>query len=152
MSVPNLLTRSVAISLILKERERQEDLKAEGRFRFTLYDDPGLSEDEKLLGILEEVAEVGKNLLARRGLVTDGDTTDAALLKEIVQIAALSLAWIERMAEDAGMEETTSETFQSTVLLDEINLMRRVMQNAGYWDRFIADYTAYKYDRVVRNG
>ena len=85
------------------ERHRQEQLKREGRFTYTLADKE-MPEGMKLAALLEEVAEVGKNLLAREGLVTDGDTSLDAIHKELSQVAALSCAWMEfiTMLRDAG--------------------------------------------------
>jgi hypothetical protein len=82
--------------VVAHERERQHRLKAEGRFKYTPSDD-GLTDWQRLGTILEEVGEVGRNLLARDGLVTDGDASDAALAKELSQVAALCVAWMERL-------------------------------------------------------
>ena len=49
--------------LVLKERERQETLRVEGRFEYTL-DEAGMSNTEKLAVIMEEVGEVAKECLA----------------------------------------------------------------------------------------
>lgn len=84
-----------AIVLILEERDRQDELKAEGRFKMTLADP--MPDAEKLACILEECGEVARNVLARMQLVNDGSTDDDELRKEIVQIAALSLAWVESL-------------------------------------------------------
>lgn len=93
-SMTDHAARFQAIAEILTERERQDVLKAEGRFKYTLADD-GLDDMEKVYTILEEITEAGKNVMAQRGNVTDGETDHAALRKEIVQVAALSLAWLE---------------------------------------------------------
>ena len=85
-----------AFCLIRAERERQERLKQEGRFRYTLLD-TGIQESEKLACIVEEVGEVGRNVLARAHLVFDGDLEDTALLSELTQVAALACAWMERL-------------------------------------------------------
>jgi hypothetical protein len=78
------------------ERLRQERLKMEGRFKYTLADGDMLNA-HKLMTITEEVAEVGKNLLARAGLVQDGDASLGAIYSEVTQIAALAVAWMERL-------------------------------------------------------
>jgi hypothetical protein len=82
--------------VVAHERERQHRLKAEGRFKYTPSDDE-LTDWQRLAMILEEVGEVARNLLARDGLVTDGDVGDDALAKELSQVAALSVAWMERL-------------------------------------------------------
>ena len=79
---------------VQEERRRQERLKAEGRFRYTLADVEA-SNTLRLGAVVEEIGEVSKNLLAREGLVTDGDPTLRALHTELSQVAALSVAWME---------------------------------------------------------
>jgi hypothetical protein len=88
--------RQEAVTLIIHERERQENLKAEGRFKHTPFD-TGMQEPEKLASILEECGEVARNTLSRSYLVTDGERDDQALLRELTQVAALSCAWMERL-------------------------------------------------------
>ena len=87
-----------ALALVARERAHQEELKAQGRFRYTLADD-GMNDYERLACIVEELGEVARNCLARnvQGLVTDGDASDEALCKELGQVAALSVAWMERL-------------------------------------------------------
>lgn len=88
--------RHDAIGDIFNERQRQVRLKAEGRFKHTPADDE-MSDGERLATIIEEVGEVGRNVLCRAGLVTDGDPSDSALRTELAQIAALCVAWMERL-------------------------------------------------------
>jgi|SRR5665213_753504 len=82
------------LEIVYIERGRQAQLKAEGRFRYTLADRE-MPELAKLACIIEEVGEVGRDVLASEGLVTDGDTSLVALHKELCQVAALSVAWME---------------------------------------------------------
>lgn len=84
-----------AMKRVTVERHRQLVLKAEGRFEYTPSDD-GLDDWQRLGMVLEELGEVARNLLARDALVQDGDATDSALLTELSQVAALSVAWMER--------------------------------------------------------
>lgn len=84
------------LTIIGAERRRQLALQAQGRFKYTLSDD-GMTDFERLACIVEEVGEVGRNVLRRAGLATDGDPDDAALRKELSQIAALCAAWMERL-------------------------------------------------------
>ena len=88
--------RQHALAAIDLERARQEKLKQDGRFRYTIFD-TGLQEAEKLTLITEEVGEVGRNVLARAHLTTDGDRTDRALFVELTQVAALCCGWMERL-------------------------------------------------------
>lgn len=85
-----------AIEEVITERRRQISLQDEGRFKFTLSDS-GLSDSQRLVCIMEEVGEVARNILTRDGLAKDGDTSDLDLRKELSQIAALSVAWMERL-------------------------------------------------------
>lgn len=81
---------------IADERQRQDYLKSIGRFKYTLADD-GLSDAIKLACIMEEVGEIARNILASAGKMTDGDPTPAAQYKELMQIAALCVAWMEAL-------------------------------------------------------
>lgn len=76
---------------ILQERRRQATLRDSGRFQYTLADEPGMLDEEKLLAVLEEVAEIGKAILGRKGLITDGGNLE----KEILHATALLVAWLE---------------------------------------------------------
>lgn len=78
------------------ERKRQLLLQKQGRFKYTLSDE-GLTDAERLACIVEEVGEVGRNVLARASLVSDGEESPEALRKELCQIAALAVAWMERL-------------------------------------------------------
>lgn len=86
MSTDHVLTE------IHRERIRQDELKREGRFRYTLADN-GMDDAEKLACIAEEIGEVGRAILGRKMLVRDGGD----LRKELVQVAALAVAWIESL-------------------------------------------------------
>lgn len=90
-----MTTTRYVLELVRLERLHQNRLKAEGRFEHTLADKDGYPDGLKLACILEEVAEVGKNLLARNGQHNDGDPTDEGLVEELTQVAALSVAWME---------------------------------------------------------
>ena len=92
----NIQSRQQALAAIDLERERQEKLKQDGRFRHTTFD-TGLQAAEKLAVIVEEVGEVSRNVLARAYLVTDGNRTDRVLFTELTQIAALCCGWMERL-------------------------------------------------------
>lgn len=84
------------LTLIGSERKRQLVLKAQGRFEYTASDD-GITDAQRLAMIVEEVGEVARNVLARDGMVTDGDASDAELRKELCQVAALCASWMERL-------------------------------------------------------
>jgi len=94
-------TESV-LNEVAKERTRQEMLKVEGRFRHTLAD-RGMDDGEKLAAICEEVGEVGRALLGNRMLVQDGGD----LRKELIQVAALAVAWVESIQRPPADRNTT---------------------------------------------
>ncbi len=96
----------VALQAVKAERSRQELLKCEGRFEHTLADEDGYEDGLKLACILEEVAEVGKNLLAKAGKHNDGDPSVEALYKELSQVAALSVAWMEFLLVEIDYDES----------------------------------------------
>lgn len=82
----------LVVGTVRAERKRQQTLKESGRFRHTLDDnDPGYTDLERLACVLEELAEVGKAILGESGHVIDGGDLD----KELTQVAALSIAWLE---------------------------------------------------------
>lgn len=80
---------------IRRERLRQETLKAEGRFRYTLADSPGLSDGEKLACLQEELGEAAREVLRSRGLTFNDEPGD--LRKELIQVATLAAAWAEAL-------------------------------------------------------
>ena len=73
-----------SLSAIVNERERQDVLKAQGKFAHTCADPIPL---EKAFSILvEEVGEVGKAL---------NENNPADVVVELTQVAAVALAWLE---------------------------------------------------------
>lgn len=85
-----------AIHRIVHERHRQDELKRAGRFTYTLADD-GMTDAERLACLCEELGEIARLVLVRESLVTDGDAADAVLRDELSQVAALAVAWMERL-------------------------------------------------------
>ena len=84
------------IERVVKERRRQDELKAAGRFRFTCAD-YGMLDADKLCVLTEEVGEVAREVLSLATLVTDGAGKREALRQELVQVAAIAVAWIEAL-------------------------------------------------------
>lgn len=84
--------REDALSAIRIERMRQDDLCRQGRFVATCAESL-LSEETKLAVLLEEVGEVARCVLERQRLVNDKHGKD--LHKELCQVAAVCLAWME---------------------------------------------------------
>lgn len=81
------------------ERRRQEQLKSEGRFEFTCADG-GLSNAEKLTILVEEVGETAREVLTQSGrrLARDTVGTTDALYGELLQVAAIAVAWMQSFA------------------------------------------------------
>jgi NTP pyrophosphatase (non-canonical NTP hydrolase) len=87
------------------ERLRQDTKKAEGRFRFTCADD-GMTPEEKLTVLAEEFGEVAtetSTMIGRRQRRNSIGTPEA-LYKELVQVAAVAVAWAESLY-DAGSDQ-----------------------------------------------
>lgn len=82
------------------ERKRQDLLKSWGRFLYTAADDGPLDSD-RVMWIAEELGEVAKEVSSQpdynRGALSLGSVgTRANLRKEIIQVAAICAAWLER--------------------------------------------------------
>lgn len=81
---------------IYRERIRQDILKAEGRFKFTCADP--IPNTERLTILMEEIGEAARALLEMHRLVNDVHGSN--LRKELVQCAAVIVAWIEGIERD----------------------------------------------------
>lgn len=86
---------SLALADVIRERMRQEDLKLQGRFKYTCADHQ-LAPGEKLAILTEEVGEVARAILEGGNIVSDKHSAD--LRKELVQVAAVALAWVESLS------------------------------------------------------
>jgi len=75
------------------ERDRQEQLRAEGRFKFTCAS-PLMPWGMKLAALVEEVGEVATDSMALEGVVQE-TATPKGLYKELSQVAAICVAWME---------------------------------------------------------
>jgi NTP pyrophosphatase (non-canonical NTP hydrolase) len=91
LDVPNPKTY-IAINSIVAERERQDYLKSQDRFKYTCADWE-LSNAERLAVLVEEVGEVAREVLGEADLTTDGKDK---LKTELVECAAIITAWLER--------------------------------------------------------
>lgn len=87
-----------ALDLIRAERRRQDQLKADGRFEYTCAD-PEMNHYERFTVLGEEVGEVAQEVLtqAERRLARDTEGTTEGLRKELVQVAAVTVAWLEAL-------------------------------------------------------
>lgn len=85
---------------VAEERARQEEMKAQGRFQYTCADE-GMNNFERFAVLGEEVGEVAREALTLPGirLARDTEGTVQALRKELIQVAAVAVAWAEGLAD-----------------------------------------------------
>lgn len=93
-------TLSLTFDAIRAEILRQRSLKAAGKFR-TTPSDPGVPHTRRLAILMEEVGE------AAEAVLDVGDRPDglAHLETELIQVAAVAVAWIEGMVAE-GADQT----------------------------------------------
>lgn len=87
-----------ALESIASERSRQEALREAGRFTHTAAS-PGITEEQCLAILVEEVGEVARQVLTQPGTAIANDTEGSLedLRGELVQVAAIAAGWIERL-------------------------------------------------------
>lgn len=90
--------QEVVQGMVAHEQCRQEQLKAQGRFDFTPFDQLML-EPQKLACLIEELGEIAKCVLSREYLTHDTpeERTDKSIIAELTQLAALTHDWMERI-------------------------------------------------------
>jgi hypothetical protein len=101
-----LLPTSVSVlRAVARERIRQEELRAQGRFPYTAAS-PDCPEHLRLAALTEEFGEVGRAICERDiqqaqapGLVAAGAllAMQAQLRTELVELAAVAVAWAEAL-------------------------------------------------------
>lgn len=91
---------SIIYHLIETERLRQEFLKQDGRFQFTCAD-VEMANGDRLAVLMEEVGETAQAVL-ELSLISH-DRHDTTLRKEIVQVAAVCVAWLEGLDNEDEM-------------------------------------------------
>lgn len=91
---------------ILTEREHQEALKIAGKFRYTCAD-VEMVDTSRACVLTEETGEVCRAVLSIFGLTKD--TPEKAsyfhLRRELVQVAAVAVAWIEGLDKESESRE-----------------------------------------------
>ena len=80
---------------VRQERARQEQLCAEGRFSHTCAS-TALTPPQKLAILVEEVGEAARATIEFEGLCSDKHGKN--LRSELVQVAAVAVAWAESLA------------------------------------------------------
>lgn len=78
--------RISALNAIVMERERQDELKAAGKFANTCAD--SISNGACLAILVEEVGEIARAM-------NEWDKNPGQLKKEVTQVAAVAMAWLE---------------------------------------------------------
>lgn len=93
---------------IHRERMRQERRKVQGRFLHTCAD-PEMNDYECLAVLAEEFGEVAREVLTGEGrrLARDSVGTPEALRAELIQVAAVCKAWVEKLDLPAPTEVGT---------------------------------------------
>lgn len=99
----DLPLKRTVLSEIEAERDRQDLLKAQGKFRWTLADTrmpcgTYIDASKKLAVIAEEFGEVSRVVCES----LSGPLDRAHLREELVQVAACCLAWCESLDPDGG--------------------------------------------------
>lgn len=95
------IVTQVVLNDVSHERVHQELRKRLGRFKFTCADADGLTNPEKCAILGEEFGEVCREALTQpdRRLATDSTGSLEALYNELVQVAAVAVAWAEAVYE-----------------------------------------------------
>jgi hypothetical protein len=86
------MTRLDVFAALSNERDRQEQLKAAGRFAHTMAD-PEMGNLERLACLGEEFGEACGAVVQSSGLSTD--RTAANLRTELIHVGAVVIAWLE---------------------------------------------------------
>jgi NTP pyrophosphatase (non-canonical NTP hydrolase) len=86
----NLVT---ILDLVATERGRQERLKSEGKFTYSCADKE-MQHSEALTVLAEEVGEAAHEV--NEGIGPDRFIDKRRLLKELIQVAAVAVAWAEK--------------------------------------------------------
>ena len=87
------VSRAKILTEVDGERTRQELLKVQGKFHATCATPYGLTEIERLAILAEEFGEVAKEV--SDSLNNGGKFDLKALREELIQVAAVCVAWVE---------------------------------------------------------
>ena len=95
------MSRIGVLGEVSAERERQEDLLREGKFLWTCAD-PRQSNVRRLAVLAEEFGETSREVTEEMIRLDKGNAAGAAdavraLRKELVQVAAVAVAWLEAL-------------------------------------------------------
>lgn len=87
------------LSLVIKERVRQEQLKKDGKFKHTCAD-TSLSNHECLTILTEEVGEVARAVLEYEANDGHEEENYNHIIEELIQVAAVAVATVEGLFEN----------------------------------------------------
>lgn len=98
------------LDMVAKERGRQERLHQAGRFAFTCAD-AGVPEGDKMLVLSEEVGEVARAamVIPNKAFFASAEECDQ-LLTELVQVAAVAVAWAESIQFSKAIQKLEVES------------------------------------------
>jgi len=101
-STDELLPPSV-VRHVLDERARQEQLRRDGKFHATCatLGPEAMTTFECFTVLGEEVGEVARAVLEYSSPKADTHVTKQRLYQELIQVAAVSLAWASRLRDDS---------------------------------------------------
>lgn len=94
--------RETILRDIHRERLRQDQLKAEGRFAYTCAD-PEMTHSERLTVLGEEFGETCHEV--NEGIGANRKVNLMKLRKELIQVAAVAMAWIESVEREINTKD-----------------------------------------------
>jgi len=89
------MTKNEIFSAICEERAKQDAYKAAGKFMFTCAD-AEIGHMTACAVLMEEVGEAARAAMATLGLSKEPPDR-ANLKKELIQVAAVTVAWLEQL-------------------------------------------------------
>lgn len=101
------MTRAEVLAQVSAERDRQEGFVASGRFAATCAA-PAMFDGERLAVLIEEVGEVARCILEKVELANDKHGKD--LRAELIQVAAVAVAWVEGLDAASAAERASMST------------------------------------------
>lgn len=98
MTIKLALSRKGILLAISEERDRQDNLKAQGKFRYSCAD-PEPTDAWRFTVLGEEVGEVARELNESSVFHCEhaDPSDDTKLESELIQVAAVCVAWLERI-------------------------------------------------------
>jgi hypothetical protein len=105
-----------ALQEIYQERLRQEDLKREGRFEYTCAD-VEVDDGQCYMILGEEFGEVGhalNEMIGKTYIAREIDLAMLAVRDELIQVAAVTVAWIERIDKTFRARSTSAAALYRT--------------------------------------